>query len=124
MSARLTLVLAAALLVFRAPSLVQPMGADQALYAYVGERIRAGGLPYRDAWDRKPPAIHFLRGPANALAQRRRRAGGRSPRRRGNRVATLSSGCATITGGNWPRPRRWCFCSCPILRLRAWLASV
>ncbi len=60
MSARLTLVLAAALLVFRAPSLVQPMGADQALYAYVGERIRAGGLPYRDAWDQKPPAIHFL----------------------------------------------------------------
>ena len=60
MSARLTLVLAAALLVFRGPSLVQPMGADQALYAYVGERIRAGGLPYRDAWDQKPPAIHFL----------------------------------------------------------------
>ena len=29
----------------RLPSLVQPMGADQALYAYVGERIRAGGLP-------------------------------------------------------------------------------
>jgi hypothetical protein len=60
MSARLTLVLAAALLILRAPSLVQPMGADQALYAYVGERIRAGGLPYRDAWDQKPPAIHFL----------------------------------------------------------------
>ena len=36
------------------------MGADQALYAYVGEQIRAGGLPYRDAWDQKPPAIHFL----------------------------------------------------------------
>ncbi len=36
------------------------MGADQALYAYVGERVRAGGLPYRDAWDQKPPAIHFL----------------------------------------------------------------
>jgi len=60
MSARLILLLAAMLLVLRLPSLVQPMGADQALYAYVGERIRAGGLPYRDAWDQKPPAIHFL----------------------------------------------------------------
>jgi hypothetical protein len=51
---------AAALLALRLPSLVQPMGADQSLYAYVGERIRAGGVPYRDAWDQKPPAIHFL----------------------------------------------------------------
>ena len=41
------------------PSLVQPMGADQGLYAYVGERILAGELPYRDAWDQKPPAIHL-----------------------------------------------------------------
>jgi hypothetical protein len=57
---RLTLVLAAFLLLIRLPSLVQPMGADQALYAYVGERVRAGGLPYRDAWDQKPPAVHGL----------------------------------------------------------------
>src|SRR5262245_5043963 len=57
-----TLVLASAalLVLLRLPSLVQPMGADQALYAYVGERILDGGLPYRDAWDQKPPAIHFL----------------------------------------------------------------
>jgi hypothetical protein len=60
MSSRLPLILAAALLLMRLPSLVQPMGADQSLYAYVGERIRGGGLPYRDAWDQKPPAIHFL----------------------------------------------------------------
>jgi 4-amino-4-deoxy-L-arabinose transferase-like glycosyltransferase len=60
MSTRVFLALAAALLLIRLPSLVQPMGADQSLYAYVGEQIRAGGLPYRDAWDQKPPAIHFL----------------------------------------------------------------
>jgi hypothetical protein len=60
MSSRLVLALAVALLVIRLPSLVQPMGGDQALYAYVAERIRAGGLPYRDAWDQKPPAVHFL----------------------------------------------------------------
>jgi hypothetical protein len=52
--------LAGALLIARLPSLVQPMGADQALYAYVGDRILAGEVPYRDAWDQKPPAIHFV----------------------------------------------------------------
>ncbi len=47
------------LLVVRLPSLAQPAGADQSLYAYVGQRILAGELPYRDAWDQKPPAIHY-----------------------------------------------------------------
>ena len=55
----LFLALAAALLILRLPSLVQPMGADQGLYAYVGDRILHGGVPYRDAWDQKPPAIHY-----------------------------------------------------------------
>src|SRR5688572_17141307 len=59
MTNRLFLALACVLLAVRLPSLVQPMGADQGLYAYAGERIRAGGLPYRDAWDQKPPAIHL-----------------------------------------------------------------
>jgi hypothetical protein len=59
MTNRLFLALFCVLLVVRLPSLVQPMGADQALYSYVGERILAGELPYRDAWDQKPPAVHF-----------------------------------------------------------------
>jgi hypothetical protein len=59
MTNRLFLALACVLLAVRLPSLAQPMGADQGLYAYVGERIGAGGLPYRDAWDQKPPAIHL-----------------------------------------------------------------
>lgn len=59
MTNRLFLALIGVLLVVRLPSLVQPMGADQALYSYVGERILAGELPYRDAWDQKPPAVHF-----------------------------------------------------------------
>ena len=59
MTNRLLLALACVLLAVRLPSLVQPMGADQGLYAYVGERILAGDLPYRDAWDQKPPAIHL-----------------------------------------------------------------
>jgi hypothetical protein len=59
MTTRLLLALACVLFIVRLPSLAQPMGADQGLYAYVGETIRAGGLPYRDAWDQKPPAIHL-----------------------------------------------------------------
>jgi hypothetical protein len=59
MTNRLLLALACVLFVVRLPSLAQPMGADQGLYAYVGETIRTGGLPYRDAWDQKPPAIHL-----------------------------------------------------------------
>ena len=47
------------LLALRLPSLVQPMGADQGLYAYIGERILHGERPYVDAWDQKPPAIHY-----------------------------------------------------------------
>src|SRR3954451_3972747 len=58
MTNRVLLALTCVLLVVRLPSLVQPMGADQGLYAYVGERILKGELPYRDAWDQKPPAIH------------------------------------------------------------------
>jgi hypothetical protein len=42
------------------PSLAQPAGADQGLYAYVGQRILAGEQPYLDAWDQKPPGIHLV----------------------------------------------------------------
>jgi hypothetical protein len=67
MHTRLFLALAAALLLLRLPAIVQPMGADQGLYAYVAERILAGDLPYRDAWDQKPPAIHFIYAAARAI---------------------------------------------------------
>jgi hypothetical protein len=52
-------ILLAALLAVRLPSLAQPAGGDQGLYAYVGDRILQGDLPYRDAWDQKPPAVHY-----------------------------------------------------------------
>ena len=35
-------------------------GRDQGIYACVADVIRAGGLPYRDAWDMKPPGIFYL----------------------------------------------------------------
>lgn len=52
-------VLVVALVALRLPSLVQPTGNDQGLYAYVGQAITRGEVPYRDAWDQKPPAVHF-----------------------------------------------------------------
>ncbi len=51
--------LATVLVLVRVPSLVEPAGADQGLYTYVGQCILHGELPYRDAWDQKPPAIHY-----------------------------------------------------------------
>jgi hypothetical protein len=67
MTNRLFLALACVLLAVRLPSLAQPMGADQGLYMYVGERILHGELPYRDAWDQKPPAIHLAYAGMRAL---------------------------------------------------------
>jgi hypothetical protein len=70
MTTRLLLAAAAALLIVRLPSLVQPMGPDEALYAYVGERILHGELAYRDAWDQKPPGIHYIYAGLRALSKR------------------------------------------------------
>jgi hypothetical protein len=69
MSTRLLLALVAALLIFRLPSLAQPMGPDQGLYAYVGERILHGELAYRDAWDQKPPGIHYVYAALRAVSR-------------------------------------------------------
>jgi len=66
---RVLVPLVAALLLLRLPSLVQPMGADQGLYAYVGERILEGQLAYRDAWDQKPPGIHYVYAALRAVAR-------------------------------------------------------
>ena len=70
MSTRLLLAAVAALLIVRLPSLVQPMGSDQGLYAYVGDRILHGELAYRDAWDQKPPGIHYIYAGLRAVSSR------------------------------------------------------
>ena len=54
----LCLAAAVALLVL-APTLLYPYGRDQAVFAYVGRVIAEGGMPYRDAWDLKPPGIYL-----------------------------------------------------------------
>ena len=47
------------------PSLLYPLHADQAMFATIGDLWLHGKLPYRDAWDIKPPGIFAL----YALAQ-------------------------------------------------------
>lgn len=46
-------------------SLSWPFGLDQGIFAWVGDTIVRGGVPYRDAWEIKGPATHYL----YALAQ-------------------------------------------------------
>jgi hypothetical protein len=43
-------------------------GLDQGIYAVVADVMRAGGAPYRDAWDFKPPGIFFVYAAARTLA--------------------------------------------------------
>jgi hypothetical protein len=42
------------------PILTYPMGRDQGMYANIGRVILAGGTPYVDMWDIKPPPIYYL----------------------------------------------------------------
>ena len=37
-------------------SLFWPFGRDQRIFAWVGDVILAGGMPYRDAWEGQDPA--------------------------------------------------------------------
>jgi hypothetical protein len=46
-------------------SFTYPFGWDQGLFAWVGDAIVRGGLPYRDAWDFKGPLLYYV----YALAQ-------------------------------------------------------
>lgn len=42
-------------------------GRDQGIYAVVGRKILDGGMPYRDAWDFKPPGIFLVYALARGL---------------------------------------------------------
>ena len=42
------------------PSLFYPLSPDHGIIGTVGSSILAGGVPYKDAWDFKPPAVFFL----------------------------------------------------------------
>ncbi len=42
------------------PLLTYPLGRDQGVFATVADVIQGGGMPYRDAWDTKPPGIFYV----------------------------------------------------------------
>ncbi|HTE86177.1 MAG TPA: glycosyltransferase family 39 protein [Dehalococcoidia bacterium] len=42
------------------PTILFPLGPDQAIFSYIAHRISLGGFPYVSAWDQKPPAIYLL----------------------------------------------------------------
>lgn len=44
---------------FAIGSLTWPFGRDQGIFAWAGEVILNGGVPYRDAWDIKGPLTHY-----------------------------------------------------------------
>ena len=50
----------AATFVLGVPTLNYPYGPDQALFAYIGERIAHGAGLYVDVWDVKPPGIFWI----------------------------------------------------------------
>jgi len=51
--------------------LMFPFGRDQGIFAVIADTILAGGMPYRDAWDVKPPLIFYLYALAQYLVGRR-----------------------------------------------------
>ncbi|MHB9004931.1 MAG: ArnT family glycosyltransferase [Coriobacteriia bacterium] len=40
--------------------LLMGFGRDQGIYAMVAETVKSGGMPYRDAWDFKPPGVFII----------------------------------------------------------------
>lgn len=37
-----------------------PFGADHGIFAWIGDVINRGGIPYRDAWDIKGPLVYYV----------------------------------------------------------------
>src|SRR5512144_211288 len=50
---------AIAALVLRAPSIAEPLGIDQSLWASAVRGMSRGQLLYRDVWEQRPPGIYF-----------------------------------------------------------------
>jgi len=58
---RVSLMLAGLIFVAWLPAnLAMPLGRDQGIFAWVGQVLLAGGIPYVDAWEVKGPVSHYL----------------------------------------------------------------
>jgi len=53
-------VLLAASFLLRVPLLSVPLERDEGEYAYIAQRLLHGEVPYRDAFDQKPPLVFFI----------------------------------------------------------------
>ena len=42
------------------PTLIYPFGRDQGIFGYAGHSVLRGGVPFRDFWDPKPPALYYV----------------------------------------------------------------
>ena len=42
------------------PTLIYPYGRDQGIFGYAGHAVLGGGVPFRDFWDPKPPALYYV----------------------------------------------------------------
>ena len=47
-------------LAFRAGALDLPLDRDEGAYGYIGANLASGTIPYRDAFDHKPPGIYVF----------------------------------------------------------------
>ena len=47
-------------LALRIPFLSEPLERDEGAYGYIGQRILAGELPYRDVFDHKTPVVYYI----------------------------------------------------------------
>lgn len=54
-------------IVLLAPMIFLPLGRDQGIFAYVGQVILDGGVPYRDVFEIKGPGLHYAYAAAMAL---------------------------------------------------------
>ncbi len=50
-----------------ANNLLKNNESDSTIFAYAGQLVRQGLLPYRDFWDNKPPLIFYTEALAYAL---------------------------------------------------------
>lgn len=58
---RVSLLIAGLIFVAWLPAnLAMPLGRDQGIFAWVGQVLLAGGIPYVDAWEVKGPVAHYL----------------------------------------------------------------
>ena len=56
----LLVLMTVAAFVVRVPSIAEPLGTDQGLWASAARALSRGQLLYRDVWDQKPPGIFLL----------------------------------------------------------------